>query len=121
LALGGNKTETIQENLTENLTDGFHQVGFRVKDNEGYWSSPMCTVFYGKSSIEPNNIEHYRSWFNEDELNITSAVVHLPSSPHTLDEVLTTGNLPEWLNHNISIQFVSFSHHFLRHKGKCTV
>lgn len=105
LALGGTDTEIIQQDLAVNLSEGFHQVAMRFKDNQGYWSAPMCQVFYGKSSVEPNNIEHYRYWFNDDELTTNSTDVLLPSSPHTLDEVLATGSLPEGLNHSISIQF----------------
>jgi hypothetical protein len=105
IALDGDLTETIQQDLAANLTDGFHQVGFRVKDDQGYWSAPMCRVFYAKQSANPNNIEHYRYWFNDAISSPLSSDVLAPSSPYTLDEALPTGSLPEGLNHIVSIQF----------------
>jgi len=86
---------SAQISLTS-LQAGLHYLTMRVRDNNGFWSSPVTRYFIVPASLEPATITRYMYWFDNDTEHfvsgeLTSAasvlpvtITHLSEGEHTL-------------------------------------
>ncbi len=65
------------------LANGLHAISIRMKDNKGYWSSPLTQFFYKTPTVSAigNTINKVQYWFDNDFPSAVTQVVTPQKAP----------------------------------------
>ncbi|PXX96833.1 hypothetical protein DF185_19520 [Marinifilum breve] len=93
---------------TKELSNGFHSIHFRFRDDSGLWSSPVTSMFrkYGnESELIARKLTAYRYWFNDDISTVEEVNLSEDITPLDLNTVINLNHIPIGDNQLIHFQF----------------
>ena len=89
----------------QSLTEGAHYLHYRLRDQNGVWSSLNSHAFYKRGEEIINSvITDYRYWYNNDSSGVFTAAISNPAEEFHLLDNLDMRGLPSG-NHEVHFQF----------------